>query len=108
VGIETNINLPNKVYYSEAFINSVHANKAVLLDAMGTNTITVDIHDALKFHGDLYGYLRARNIDVNLYPAILVLSNLNSQKDFSENVKLLHIPSITDLATLVEQINLSN
>ena len=108
MGVEDTIKLPNRVYYSEAFINTVHANKAVLLKASGTNVLTVDTHDALKFHGDLFGYLRALKIDANLYTAILVLNNFNSQKDFSEATKLLHIPNVTDLATLVEQINLSS
>jgi hypothetical protein len=107
MGIEKDITLPNPTYYSEAFINAVHANKAVILKSSGTTTQAVDIHDAGKYHGDLYGYLRARNVEIHLYPAILVINNLNSQQEFSEHVKVLSIPDSNTLYAIAEQINLS-
>lgn len=108
VGIEKDITLPNKSYYSEAFVNAVHSNKTVILNSPSTNTQSVDIHDAIKFHGDLYGYLRSRSVDPSLYPAILVINNLNSQCDFSEHIKALYIPGPDMLYTIAEQINLSS
>lgn len=108
MGIEKDISIPNKAYYSEAFINAVHSLKSVLLNSPGTSAQPVDIHDAIKYHGDLYGYLRARNIDSHLYPAILIVNNLNSQKDFSEYIKVLYIPDSNELYRITEQINLSS
>lgn len=106
-GLEQEILLPNKAFFSEAFINSVHANKAILLASTGTKTVTVSKHDAIKFHGDLYGYLTANKVEQHLFPAILVLNDINSQIDFDENIDTLYIPSVMDMQDIVEQINLS-
>lgn len=107
MGVEKTITLPNKVFYTEAFVNAVHANKQLLLDSPRTRITTVSGHEAIKFHGDLFGYLAAQNVPAHYYMAIIIINGYNSQLDFTEDTRSIYIPDSADLHTLVEQINLS-
>lgn len=75
-------------------ITSYGALAPMLSNIISRETLTqIDISylDSRRFYGDLYGLLRSKNIEVILWPVIMVANGYSSPGEYSGNTSLIGV-----------------
>ena len=88
-------------YDEESFLIVLESNLHLIKQMDHSTPYEVPPLDALKFQGDLHGYLFSINVPFNLHWITMRASGLDSANAFNRETKVLLIPTVEYIQTLM-------
>lgn len=90
----------DSVYYQDAWHILVETHLPVLRGLSDTALLTVDVHDAYKYRGDLYSLLQAYDQPPEYLFPIMRMNGMYSPSEYRESMLSLMVPSIQTMENL--------
>lgn len=98
---------PN-VYYDSKFRIVLEDHMTYLKGLRTTRQIEIDLQNAYKFEGDLYGLLSILNIGAHLHFIVMRLNNMRSPAEYHHDIRTLYIPDETEISRIISAFKTKN
>ena len=98
---------PN-IYYDSQFRIVLEDHMTYLRNLNTTRRIEIDIQNAYKYEGDLFGLLFTLNINPHLHFIVMRLNNMRSPTEYTNEIRSLLIPDETQISRIISAYKTKN